>query len=305
MQEFIENDSYELQKSELTNGCLIFENLDGFERAIKDGFFFIKQPNNISLHYGDLFAKNFYLPKKSDNAKINHYRGFFSYTKKELEEHEGYYQRDKDQTEQFFLERKFWKNIFPKELNDTAEYLKDFSICILRNVLFNIGLPTDIWEKATGGCSHGKGTYHLTFNHFRTYKDVRGLNTHKDSGWVTVLRSIDPGLEAFIENNWVKINPLDGYFIVNFGCALEILTRNLDKPVSAIIHRVIKQNKKDDKQVDRFSYALFTDNSLNQNYCLGLYEYSKNRKLELLYNFKSFLDEILLKTYQDDNVGLY
>ena len=76
---------------------------------------------------------------------------------------------------------------------------------------------------ATGHALSGRGTYHLTFNHFRPEIDARGLNVHKDSGWVTVLRSLDPGLEVQRDGRWEPIDPEPGWFIVNFGCAMEIL----------------------------------------------------------------------------------
>lgn len=299
---------YELQRSELTSDkSLIFEQSDGFSKALTDGFFHVKIPTGINLTAGDRFARNFYKEKEAtlDN-QFNSYRGFYIYTPDKFDApHEGYYLRDLDQTEQFFLEKKYWSKIYPKDLVDLAIQLDVFAINILKNVMGFVGIPETIWDKATGNCIQGMGTHHLTFNHFRPEINARGLNVHKDSGWVTVLRSISPGLEAYIDNQWRSILPVDGYFIVNFGCAMEILTAKLNRPVSAVIHRVVKQSKNSEGQEDRYSYALFTDNSLDEGICSGLYEYSFDDGLKLKMSFKKFLDEILRATYDKETVGLY
>jgi hypothetical protein len=295
---------YKLQTSEIVNDKLLFDNHErGFLTALNDGFFFLKMPEELDLSGGDLFATNFYKNKEGAQIFLDQFRGFKQYTPDKLDKHEGYYCREVDQTEQFFLERRFWHKIYPLSLIDLAEKLKTLSIIILHNILSELGIPKEIWGQATGGCSDNTGMYHLTFNHFRPEKEARGLNIHKDSGWVTILRSIEPGLEAYINDQWLPITPKPGYFIVNFGCAFEILTKNMPQPVNAITHRVVQQTSF--KQQDRFSYALFADSSLNEELCKGLYEYDIKNGLVLKINFNTFLDNILKATYQEDTVGLY
>jgi hypothetical protein len=298
---------FELQRSHLNDkNVLIFEKSHGFDQAIKDGFFLIKIPHAIDLTPGDIFAQNFYKQNTPNNSVDNIYCGYSKYTPDKFPTpHEGYYIRETDQTEQFFLEKKYWQDIYPPALVSLANSLNELAIIILKNVLTHVGISEELWPKATGECSNNNGTHHLTFNHFRPEKNTRGLNVHKDSGWVTVLRSLEPGLEAFIEDTWVKINPVNGYFIVNFGCALEILTKHLAKPVAAIVHRVVQQYKKDPRQYDRFSYALFTDNNLDVRISAGLYEYQPNTGLNKKVVFKKFLDNILHDTYNEKTVGLY
>jgi isopenicillin N synthase-like dioxygenase len=295
---------YELQNSEIIGNKLVFEKGDmGFKKALLDGFFFLKSPENLSLDPGDLFAGNFY-KEKEGLLNIDNYRGFKIHTSDTLAEHEGYYCREVDQTEQFFLEERFWEKIYPQDLKNLAIELKNISIIILKNILTKLEIPETVWSQGTGGCTDGNGMYHLTFNHFRPEKEARGLNTHKDSGWVTVLRSTSPGLEALINGQWAPILPKKGYFIINFGCAFEIFTRKTMYPVTAVTHRVLQQ--KNSKNSDhRFSYALFSDNSLDENKCKGLYEYDGKNSLLLKMNFKTFLNDILKNTYQEDTVGLY
>jgi len=297
-------DNYTLQTSKFIDDKLCFENgKEGFLTAISDGFFFLEQPKNIDLSPGDIFASNFY-KDRGDDTRYDDYRGFKNFTSDKLAKNEGYYCRNQDQTEQFFLEKRFWDKVYPRNLVKLAKGLEQLSIDILHNILLNLKIPKNLWNKATGGCTHQEGMYHLTFNHFRPEQDSRGLNTHKDSGWVTILRSEEPGLEAYINNKWRPINPKRGYFIINFGCAFEILTTHLPNQVNAITHRVTQQFKQSEYQNDRFSYALFADSSLKKEVCMGLYEY-KNDKLKLKMNFDEFLDQILENTYKKDTVGLY
>lgn len=295
---------YQLQNSKIVGNSLIFENGDnGFIQALQDGFFFLKTPDTCDVSSGDLFAQNFYKDKEA-GFTANEFRGFKCYTEAELAKHEGYFCRDVDQTEQFFLERRFWDTVYPTDLAELANSLKEISLVVLRNILARLDIPKNIWSKATGGCSEDRGLYHLTFNHFRPEVPFRGLNTHKDSGWVTILRSIEPGLEAHIQNKWVSVQPKERYFIVNFGCAFEILTKHTDYPVSAVTHRVVQQQNAKSKP-DRFSYALFADNSLDKKISEGLYEYTYDKQLKLKVDFQSFLDNILMMTYQENTVGLY
>jgi len=289
---------------------LIFDSPNGFDTALSDGFFLIKIPEYIDLMAGDKFAKNFYQKKVDIDSEDNIYRGYDIYTPDKFNlPHEGYYLREIDQVEQFFLEQRYWKEVYPPSLVTLAMQLNELAIDILKNVLKHLSIPEQYWAKATGEAVNNKGDSHLTFNHFRKNMNCnRGLNTHKDSGWVTILRSIEPGLEAFINNKWLKINPEKGFFIVNFGCAMEILTAKLDKPVSAIIHRVTKQYTSTPLNLDacdRFSYALFTDNSLDESVSLGLYSYDRKNGLKFEANFREFLKDILTATYNEDTVGLY
>jgi hypothetical protein len=293
------------QVARLADGELHFSTDGGPTRALEDGFFLVRCPDGMSLAAGDRFARSFYLPPADEAGEGDPYRGYAGWTPDRLAEHEGYFRRDVDQTEQFFLERRFWDAVYPAELARQAAAMQVFAIELLRAALRHIDLPPALWDEATGGCLSGRGMYHLTFNHFRPEVRARGLNIHKDSGWVTVLRSIEPGLEVERGGRWCPIEPLPDHFIVNFGCAMEILTRRTMTPVAAVAHRVVEQVKHHPEQPDRFSYALFLDSSLDEAVCPGLLRYVPGAGLEVEMNFKEFLDRILHDTYQVHTVGLY
>lgn len=299
-------DGKDWQRAYLTESTgLVFEEDGGLDQALSDGFFFLRPPTEVRLWPGDRFAHEFYRAQYGTESPIDQFRGFTSLDEDQLGKRQGYFRRDQDQTEQFFLESASWSTIFPTELAEQAEAMRSLAVEILRAVLVHLDVPDYLWDKATGYSVSGQGTYTLTFNHFRPEKRARGLNVHKDSGWVTVLRSVDPGLEAYRDGIWHPVNPIEGMFIVNFGCAMEILTRRTRRPVAAVPHRVREQRPESGGAPDRFSYALFVDSTLDEQLCPGLYSYNPGEGLAFEGRFSEFLDTILTNTYERDSVGLY
>lgn len=294
--------NYKWAGAQLDDGQLVFDTPDGFERALADGFFFLQKPAGFDLTAGDRFASNFYL---EDSGGNDAYRGFRSWDAARLAQREGYYCREADQVEQFFLEARFWNQVFPAALSRQACAMRDFAVAAARAVIERLDLPDGILEKATGGILAGRGTYHLTFNHFRPQIRARGLNIHKDSGWITMLRSLQPGLEVQRRGEWLPIDPRPDAFIMNFGCAIEILTKRTRTPVAAVAHRVVEQQARTKGIADRFSYALFVDSSLDPAQCAGLYRFDPETGLVLVADFNTFLDQILTNTYEQDTQGLY
>src|SRR3990167_5490968 len=65
---------FDLLRSEVINGELIFEQSGDFERALVDGFFLVKIPVEMDLTEGDLFCENFFKPH--DDGEFDAYRGF-------------------------------------------------------------------------------------------------------------------------------------------------------------------------------------------------------------------------------------
>ncbi|MFJ6659916.1 2OG-Fe(II) oxygenase family protein [Streptomyces sp. NPDC091377] len=298
------------QLAELRAGELHFTVEDGLQRALKDGFFYVRQPAGTDLSAGDRFARSFYLPAEDPAIPaVEHpdpYRGFRRWTAEQLGRHQGYFCRDADQTEQFFLESAWWDQVYPASLARQAERMRDFALDVQRAVLARLDLPRELWDRATGHSMTAHGTHTLTFNHFRPEVAARGLNIHKDSGWVTVLRSTERGLEVDRDGEWQPIDPVPGTFIVNFGCAMEILTRRTATPVAAVAHRVVRQPPSGGAKPDRFSYALFVDSSLDDRVCPGLFAYEPGGGgLHLRSEFGTFLSDILDNTYREDTSGLY
>lgn len=290
------------QTSRVVNGQLRFDSPEGFDQARRSGFFFLEIPGDLDVSSGDDFAANFHLAP--DAAPVPGSAGFRRFTAASLGPRQGYFCRDADQTEQFFLERAHWPSVFPSPLAFQADRMRRLGIDVLRSVLEDLAVPRSLWDTGTGQATAGGGAYHLTFNHFRSHVSARGLNVHKDSGWVTVLRSTRSGLEVESDMGWLPIDPLPNHFIVNFGCAMEILTRSTASPVAAVAHRVQQQTGRPDG-VDRVSYGLFVDSALPDDGATRLYEYLPPNELIDRGNPAEFVDRIVQRTYEREGIGLY
>jgi hypothetical protein len=287
--------TYNMQNAEIIDEKLIFVNGElGFNSAIKDGFFFLKIPKYFDLSSGDKFVRNFFRPKIGDSE--DRYRGFKDVSIKE--NYQGYFDRKHDQWENFYIELSNWKEYLPPEIEDIGHKMTDIGICILKNVLKKIGIPETQLSLVTSGLSDKKGHQMLAFNHFRADKDTRGTKFHRDSGWVTVLRSTEPGLVALIGEQLFSINPKKDYFIINFGSSIEVLTQAMKTPVSASIHGVVQTVKKF-QETNRTSYVVFLDSNLNGQ----IFRYESGNPIKVQ-TVKEFAIQEVIRTYDDDETKL-
>ncbi len=101
-----------LQKSEIINGELKFDDPDKFEQALQDGFFLVKVPSQMNLMYGDKLAHNFYKQKNTDLD--DDYKGFKHVLLNKT--YQGYFDREDDQSESFYIEESNWNAILPTDL---------------------------------------------------------------------------------------------------------------------------------------------------------------------------------------------
>ena len=297
---------WNLQSARLDEGRLVFDSPGGIEQVFKDGFFFVEQPPELTLETADRFARNWYLSEDSDAP--DQFRGFSRLTGDKLEPPAtwlGYTDHKADQSEQFLLERAWWKSVYPREMVVQADALYDFTLGVLRAVLPHLDVPAELWDKATGGCSHSRGYYALMFNHYRPQMRARGLAVHQDTGWLSVVRSTEAGLEVDRDGEWYPVDPVPGKFIVNFGVLMEILTRKTRTPVAARPHRVVEQPDTRSTDSDRVSYVFFTDNSFDESVCSGIYEYESGVGLHCVKPVVQFYTEYLQNTFDPEGSGHY
>lgn len=245
-----------LERSELRGGQLVFDNPTGFDQALRQGFFLVRIPEDLDPGPADLFAAHFYEPLGGD--ELDTYRGFAD--AEVPGDYQGYFDREHDQWENFYIEMGNWP-LLPDAVARVGRQMTDLGIAVLRSVLAYIELPEQDWSLVTSGLSDKAGHQMLAFNHFRPEKDVRGSKFHRDSGWVTILRSIEPGLLAVIDGELSAINPVPGYFVANFGSSIEVLAEQLPKPVRANVHGVA-QTERRPGQPHRWSYVTFLDSAL-------------------------------------------
>jgi hypothetical protein len=274
-------------KATIIDNKLIFDDAGGFFEAIKYGVFFVKIPNHLDMNPGQIFAKSFY--KDKDNSVYNAYKGFRN------EEFEGSilgYSDRNDQVEQIQLEIALWDKFFPEKLSNLLKEMNNISKLIVLHVFNEIGIQNSYLDKITGGLPNDNGLQYCIFNHYRSDVDQIGITGHQDSGFITVLYSVERGLEALIDENWVSINPENGYFTINLGHSFEILTKKMQKSVKAVFHRVIKTTNKKDNKEDRFSFGTY----IGPRFDMNLYQYYEDQK-NLVF-FKTFKDFQIEKAKQ-------
>ena len=281
--------SIQMAHSKLIGNNLVFDEVDGMKQSLEQGFFLVKIPEDVDTTAGDVFAENWF--KARDGGNLDPFRGYRELTVPG--EDQGYFDREHDQFEHFFIELTNW-SLLPNKVAQLGHQMTDIGITILCNVLDYLSIPEQKWAKLTSGLLDKRGFQMLVFNHYRSSKPVRGSKFHRDTGLVTVLRSTESGLLALIEGQLYAINPEPGYFIVNFGSCMEMLTEKMPIPVRANIHGVVRTERKADSE--RTSYAVFLDSSLDGT----IYQYESGR-IQALQSVAEFLVQEVSRIYADDS----
>ncbi|WP_045824560.1 2OG-Fe(II) oxygenase family protein [Williamsia herbipolensis] len=280
----------DLERCKLQDGELIFSRAGAFERALAQGFFLLQMPEGIKPAVGDQFAAHFFEDKKGDD--LDRYRGY-----REVEipgSYQGYFDRAHDQWENLYIEQSNWL-LLPADIAELGRCMADLGIQVLRAVFRQLEIPEGTWDLISSGLSENQGHQMLAFNHFRSDKATRGCKFHRDSGWVTVLRSTEPGLLGLIEGELGTINPVESYFIVNFGSSMEVLTADLPTPVRANIHGVVATERAA-PQPDRVSYVTFLDSSLDGD----IYSLDSAGTPHRIQSVADFATQEVSRTYDDD-----
>jgi len=280
----ITDQDYQLSKSRIVGKDLLFSSDSDFYKALSDGFFLLEIPNHIEVLPGLNLCHNFY---KDNDGHNDSYKGF--------KKHQSlYFDRPNFQTEHILTDQQTRKEFFPTEVKQLADKMNNLAIIILENVLKKLNVPEKDWDLVTGHCVQNKGTHWFACSHYRSEIQKPGCPTHQDTGFVTVLYIDEPGLQAYINKKWENINPVPGYFIINFGRSFEILTEKLPVCVKSVLHRVSQTYKVNGKK-DRVSMAAFT----NMPNDLCLYQYSSNKILSVYQTVEEFLQEFNKTTWDD------
>jgi isopenicillin N synthase-like dioxygenase len=275
----------------IDDGRLIFDDSGNMLAALRDGFFALKIPEKIDLTSGQKLGRQFYLDVESD-VDDEAYRGF-----RKMENI--YFDREHFQTEHILIDSDQRQRLFPILLNTLCCQMHELARMILREILASIGIPPSLWSRGTGGVVDGGGISWFAASHYRSNLDKPGAPAHKDTGFITVLYCNQSGLEALVNGTWYSLEYLPGYFLINFGGSLEILTARLEKRAEAILHRV-RQCQVEPNQEDRYSFAAF----LNPSVAGNLYQISDGgQNLIPFGSVETFLRDFNQKTWQDDHAN--
>lgn len=269
-------DKNKFPKAEVKNGKLKFEHSDGFDLAIKEGIFYIKVPEYSDIREGYKYCCNFY--KDKDGTLDEQYMGFknvmfedsvFGYTQKH------------DQIEQIQLELSLWNKHFPSELIKLLHQMNEIGTIVIYEIFRHVGIAEAEWEQLTGMASMNALQYCI-FNHFRSEQPLSntGCRPHKDSGFVTVLYMEESGQEIYIDETWLPVAAIPGYYTINIGESFEILTANLKTYVKAAYHRAVK------KKHDRHTFGTYIGPRVDIN----VYQYNTNKQIEFYRPYVKIMD---------------
>lgn len=269
-----------IAQAELIDGELRFEgNERALAEALSEGIFFLRIPNWLNVAAGDECARTFHLGPAHPPHGALRTLGPETLDDPLL----GFHERT-NQIEQFLLERRLWEDHYSEEVAALGEDLTKISRCVIRSVLEQVRIPLHHWYRATGGCSEATGSYHFTFNHYRPTVDEVGLSSHKDDGFVTLLRATEPGLEINRHDRWESVIPDPNYLIVNFGLSMQLLTSRCSTPISAIMHRVTHQSS------DRSTYGHFSSSHCTSSHDAGIYRWEPPDCLHRLCGSRELID---------------
>lgn len=238
------------ERASLRDGRLSFSTPGGLDKALADGCFYLRIPDDFDLAPAIRLSKEFYRSADGVDGTLRAYRGF-------KEKAGVYFDREHFQTEHVLIDQVGRAEHFPAELVATCDRMHGTAIEVLRAVLRHLGIPEKDWAEITGGGAENRGTNWFASSHYRPERDQVGCAPHKDTGFITVLYIEEDGLEASVGGRWVPVPAVPGYFIINFGASFEILTRRSARPVRAILHRVRKTLPS--PRGDRFSFAAFVN----------------------------------------------
>lgn len=267
----------------LVKGKLVFEKEGSLRSAIQQGVFLLKVPEGFDFEPGIKLCREFYLPETDQTD----YRGYRA-------QPDIYFDREHFQTEHILVDRLRWAARLPAAVVHMALIMDALGQVIFQAALREMGVAEHLWQQLSGGAVTGQGAHWFAASHYRPELRLPGCAEHRDTGFVTLLYTRQPGLEAFVEGRWQSIAPRSGCFIVNFGACLETLSGRLPLPARAIEHRV-RKGPALPKGEDRFSFATF----INPPASGELYELQPHGELLRIMSVEAFLRHFNEFTWQD------
>lgn len=212
-------------------------------QAQQDGFFYVEIPEGCrekieaTIKFGNQLRTNDALKSLDLGMRL------------------GYQERHGTQAVAFCAMKNQWEDVYPGPVKDLAEIMNQVALDILKISLEHLSIPSDLWSPATGELTDDKGSNVFSVNSYQQGEQKIGLIPHKDMGWITVLFIDKVGLETSLDGkNWTSIPPKEGYFVINFGKAFELLINSSEK-LRASVHRVRRLEE------ERLSFGIFINHS--------------------------------------------
>lgn len=277
-----------LCRARLRGGELEFSAGGSLATALAHGCFFLEIPAGLELEPGVRLCREFYRDGSG-------YRGHRTNGRI-------YFDREHFQTEHLLADGPCIREFLPPPVVVMTSAMFSLARQLLCSALAELAIPRSEWSKVTGGSVDGGGTTWFAASHYRSERRQLGCPAHKDTGFVTVLYIEQDGLEVRSgDGAWVPLAAVPGYFVINFGGAFEYLTQHLERPVSAILHRV-RECPPSAAEHERFSFAAF----LNPPASGQLYQVTPDGVAHARQSVEEFLREFNRKTWDDkhDDFGI-
>lgn len=258
------------------NSDVFLKNLREFVSSL--GFFYLTDhgiDEKLNRNLFQLSKRFFQLPKSSKELismrKSAQFRGYtsegFEYTAGQKDYREQIDISTERSALKWDVNSPLWQrlegpNLWPSQIPELKDVFLQWheqtqAACLrlLRAFAQALHLPNDAFDKLYGTHSY----QHCKIIHYpkQFENNTQGVGPHKDGGLITfVFQDDQSGLEAFINNEWISIEPLEGAVVVNIGEFLELATNGYLK---ATIHRVNLSPK------ERFSIAYFLGVQLDKD----------------------------------------
>lgn len=268
----------DLPIADLVDGRAVFDT-GGEARAGELGAFLARIPPALDITPGLEFCKSFSQPRTDPQDKYRGHRELGHESSKL-----GYEDRP-DQVEQLQLEHHTWNEYLPHDVVEALTAMRELTIGLLHAALDQAQVPAADRRTISGADDiDGASWCHTTMNHYRTALPGRaGIFEHTDSGFITVIASDGPGLEIHHDGRWQPAAYRSDCFTVNYGASLGVLTENLDRPITAVLHRVPEIDPHG-PQHDRSSFTVY----LGPDYESNLYTYGDDGVLTPYATFREF-----------------
>jgi len=271
--------SVQLARAEIRDGSLRFSTPGGWQDALTRGLFYLRSPDDLDYAAAIRFCESFYLERTG--AANDDYKGFRRATFEGSVL--GYSDAGKDQVERVQLELGLWQRYLPAAVSPVLHRLNDLARTVVRSLFARCGVQPAHVAQITGGMDDNEALQYCIFNNFESRKrSADGFTPHKDSGFVQIMYSPEPGLEIWENAQWAPLDPLPGHLIAVSGHSLEVLTARLATRAAAAYHRVRSIAARPTEQKDRISFGVYIGPRFEQD----LFQYDETGDLT---RFKSFL----------------
>lgn len=324
---------FQLTQAKLNNNYVLDLTDEIFLKVLKEGFFQVEIPENIKADVellkfftGEFFRDNLLekSPYRDYNEKFNRdhpdiaaqpIQGYQIDRDKPTER--GQVGIAKSQAKRINLVSKYW-HLYPDDVHQAILKVERIGQAIINQILDWIAkqlrsdLSKDMKAILTGGVTNKTGSTYALFNYYDPREPTKGLGSHMDYGWITMLlspiwidevehgesvyvgspESHESGLEAKVNGEWTKISPEPGHFVVNFGSSAKCTTEKLPEHlrIHACEHRVAQQSR------GRGSAVIFLDPSVESK----LYKMEFNSGFYLRNTYKSYIEHAI-----EENDSLY